>query len=771
MREKIWAKISYIAGLLPVGAIFGLLVYVANVEIKDFDLWLHLAVGKFITLHKYVPGADFLSCTITGEHWVNHEWLFQVLLYNLYNAFGPSGILKMQIVVVLLTMLLLLFLGDTKNKQLSTSFILLLVYLVYQQRFTIRPDIFSLLFFAVYIYILALHIDKKWVVPFLSLIQVLWSNMHGFFFFGPLFVLIGIVSEWTKRHIQLPYEWNETGRLTDTEYKRIKVTFLFVSLACLANPSFIHGALYPISVFFGLSGENKVFFEYIQELQRPVSWASLWQRNQFIYYKLLILLSAISFVFNRRRIDISALFFWLVFLIFSLQAIRNTVFFAFAAYLVFITNILSLSYKDVVPVRFADKKFLHITSTVVKILLVLWIFNYCRGISTKAYFDFDTHRYKSEFGGVSLNSYPNKAADFLVENNIEGNFFNDFNSGAYLLGRTFPNIKVFIDGRTEVYGGTFFKRYRKIWEKGDIELFENAVEEYDLTGVFLNASRYHIPVKLLRYLYHHEDWAVVYFNYDAMILLKRIPSNQKMIQAYEMDLEQWRAPNNDLYKFGAENVLAFQNYFRAYTLESLDFDEAALSECMEAVQLTPTYAKAYQLIGKIFTKEDDYATAFKNYRVASILSPGDRKIRYNLALAYYDLGDYYHATEEYALMTQRWPQDPKAYFHLAKAALMNKEYPRSLMALQKARDLDPNNYKDTKEIADLAYTAKEYTLAQKMYGMVLDAKKKAPDVHKKLGYIYQQTGQNDRAQESFNQALSLDPKNTALREELRGLLE
>ena len=50
MKEKIWAKISYFIGLLPVGALFGLLVYVANVEIKDFDLWLHLAVGKFITL-------------------------------------------------------------------------------------------------------------------------------------------------------------------------------------------------------------------------------------------------------------------------------------------------------------------------------------------------------------------------------------------------------------------------------------------------------------------------------------------------------------------------------------------------------------------------------------------------------------------------------------------------------------------------------------------------------------------------------------------------
>ena len=40
--------------------------------------------------------------------------------------------------------------------------------------------------------------------------------------------------------------------------------------------------------------------------------------------------------------------------------------------------------------------------------------------------------------------------DFLVANKVKGNFFNDFNSGAYLVGRCSPNIKVFIDGRTEV---------------------------------------------------------------------------------------------------------------------------------------------------------------------------------------------------------------------------------------------------------------------------------------------------------------------------------
>jgi len=458
MTDKFWKKVDYYFGMLPFMAIFGVLVVSANVEIKDLDLWLHIAMGKFIILKGYVPSVDVLSCSIAGRPWVNHEWLFQIIVYSIYNMSGADGLILMQVIIASLTMLILLLLGYSKERQLLTTIILFLLFMVYQQRFTIRPDIYSLLFFSIYIFVLSLHIDKKWAVPVLFIVQIIWSNMHGYFFFGPLFVFIGVFSEWVKRHVRLPYEWNESGRLTDSEFGRIKRIFLLVILACLFNPLFIKGAWYPINVFFSLHGEGKIFFENIQELQKPIVWGTLFDRSQFVYYKLLIFVSAISFFFNRRRIDISALIFWLVFLFFSLSAKRNTAFFAFAAYLVFITNFLNVQYSDIVPIRFSQKKFFYLTTIVLKLLFLIWIIGYYQAISVRSYYDFNKYELKSEFGGISERSFPNKAADFLVENNIKGNFFNDFNSGAYLLGRTFPNIKVFIDGRTEVYGVKFFQR-------------------------------------------------------------------------------------------------------------------------------------------------------------------------------------------------------------------------------------------------------------------------------------------------------------------------
>jgi len=771
MSEQFWRKISFLSGLLPLGALFGLVAFVANVEIKDLDLWLHLGMGKLIWQTNLIPDVDILSCSIAGAPWVNHEWLFQILIYNIFNAWGPDGLLKMQIVVVCLTMAILVLIGYSRERQLITSFILFFVFMVYQQRFTLRPDLFSLLFFTLYIFILAVHIDKKWAPVALFLIQILWTNFHGFFFFGPLFVIIGLVSEWIKRNVRLPYEWNETGRLTDAEYQRIKFILFLVVLACLVNPLFVKGAWYPISVFFSLSGENKIFFKYIQELQKPLTWQTLFDLNGFTYYKLLIYLSVASFIFNRRKIDISALFFWLVFLIFSLNAARNTAFFAFAAYLVIITNLLSVSFDEIVPLRFTEKKFQYLTAAIMKLFFVIWLFEYGREMAMRGYFDFDKYEQKSEFGGISHRTYPNKAVDFLVENKIKGNFFNDFNSGAYLIGRAYPDIRVFIDGRTEVYGGEFFLQYQKIWEEGDKDSFEKAVQKYDLTGVLLNSSREPIPKTFLKYLYEHKEWVLVYFDFDGVIFLKDLPEYKPVIDQFAIDLTKWETKKLDLLKIGVTRVDPYQNYFRAYTLDTLDFDQQALSEAQAALDVVPGYAEVHHLMGKIYGKRKDFRQAFEHFRIAATITPANIEIRHNLALSYLDMEEFDGAIKQFQAIIDLRPDDPKGHFLLAKAYLKNKDYEKGIASIQKAFQLDPGSVVDIIALGDLAFEQQEYETSLKIYEKVFDSKADFdfPKMYGKLGQIYQLLGDNQKAASQYREGLSIDPDNEELKKYLDGL--
>ena len=766
MSIEFWKRLNNFAGLIAIGVVFGLTAFFANLEIKDLDLWLHLKTGKVILERGYVPDQDVFSCTIAGKPWVNHEWLFQVVVYVIQSLFGFDGLLTMQVTVVIISFLILVFLGYSSERQLIGNFALLLVFLVYISRFTVRPDIFSLLFFSMYIYILSLHIDKRWSVFVITVIQILWTNMHGFFFFGPLFVTIGIVAEGLKRYAPLPYEWNTIGRLSDEEYKRLQTIWIFSLLACCVNPLFIKGAWYPLQVMFQISGDSKLFFKHIQELQPPVTRADIFAINEFVHYKIFIFLSFVSFVFNRRKLDVSALLFWLVFLFFSLGALRNMIFFAFAAYMVVMLNALTIKSEDIVPFQFENPKFKFITGIMVKLLLIHWMINFGLDNAQRGYFDFDTYERKSEYGGVSKRGFPYKAVDFLVANKVKGNFFNDFNSGAYLIGRAYPKIKVFMDGRTELYGSKHFDNYQKIWKDGDKEVFNAYAQTYNLTGAFLNSMNNQLGDSILKLFYENKEWVVVYFDYDAVIFLKDVPANKEVIDRFRIDLSRWESKPLDLHKIGARPLDPFIYLNRAYMLKSLGLIDPLLSELQEALLLTPSSVEIYRLLGFVYSQKKNFQKTFDNFRIAASMDPGHLPTRFNLAQAYEDLGDFDGAIKQCERILEYSPKNPRAIFVMAKLLTKTGKYPEAIKRLDEALAIDPNPVADILLLGDMFYEKKEYNYARQVYEKALVAKKDLAEVHYKLGKTYQDLGNIPDAKKNYDEGLAADANHEGIKNAL-----
>ena len=108
MSDTFYRRLTLIFGFFVLGAIFAMQTYVANIEVKDLDLWLHIGMGRYIVQHGFhVPSVDMLSCTIAGSQWVNHEWLFQVIVYWVHQIGGIDGLIFMQIIVTTITALIL----------------------------------------------------------------------------------------------------------------------------------------------------------------------------------------------------------------------------------------------------------------------------------------------------------------------------------------------------------------------------------------------------------------------------------------------------------------------------------------------------------------------------------------------------------------------------------------------------------------------------------------------------------------------------------------
>ena len=49
-----------------------------------------------------------------------------------------------------------------------------------------------------------------------------------------------------------------------------------------------------------------------------------------------------------------------------------------------------------------------------------------------------------------VENHPSTLVDYMLENNLQGRIFNDFEIGGYLIYRMHPNSQVYIDGRSGI---------------------------------------------------------------------------------------------------------------------------------------------------------------------------------------------------------------------------------------------------------------------------------------------------------------------------------
>src|SRR5262245_1330498 len=83
-----------LAALVPIA----ILVLAARPD-SDPDLWWHMRTGQWIIEKGTVPHADPFSSTMAGTHWVAHEWLTDIGLYELYRI-GDFGALTLATTII-----------------------------------------------------------------------------------------------------------------------------------------------------------------------------------------------------------------------------------------------------------------------------------------------------------------------------------------------------------------------------------------------------------------------------------------------------------------------------------------------------------------------------------------------------------------------------------------------------------------------------------------------------------------------------------------------
>ena len=682
LAKNFLVKLEPFINIALVACVFCLIFILGHSAIFDLDIWLHLKTGEFILQNKNIPSTDIFSFTMQGKSWYDHSWLFQLLSYLIYSRWQADGLVFVGSLAILLSFLVLFLMG----RSLAKSYLVVSIWTIVATyasitRFNIRPDIFSLFFFALYLYLLRLHIEKK-VIWYLVPIQILWVNFHGYFFLGPLLVIFFIFAEFLRRKLKfLPWQWKEQFALSDKAYRRLKKLFLFIILAGLLNPAGLRGALYPFFVFKEfLFGRVHIFLKYIQEL-KPTFGSG---KALGIFYYTIIISCFSLIILNIRRLKIIDILLFLFFFLFSLS-LRNIVFF------IFICNMIVLSYtgpilKKVstnIQLKSAPRQALYVLFRCqLAIALIVWLGFKIDNALDRNYYDFDNREFKSCLIGIDQRNYPKKAVDFALENNIPSNMFNDFNSGAYLIGRAYPERKVFIDGRTELYGPDFFKQYMDLL-KGDTSTFERIIDEYQINAIFLSVALNSMP-DIADYLYKSPYWKLVFLNESAVIFLKDVPVNQELIKRYKIDLNKYIVPKVDVKDLRLRTIYPWPYIKRAFSFDLFKKDELVILECTEALRIMPHCAEAYHLRGKVYLRKGLYQDALENLRSSLLLLPNNVEALVDLGVCFQELKETKLSinTLKRAIMINK--KYAPAYYRLGCVYLATNNETEAIYALNKA---------------------------------------------------------------------------------------
>src|SRR3989344_2749975 len=235
-----------------------LLTYKIELPVTD-DMARHIKNGELILQGNFeVLYSNVYSYTEPGHPFINHHWLSGVVFYLLHQAVGWDGLVIFKI-IVLLSAFSLLFITATKKADFwLVAFFSLPTILILIERSSLRPEIFSYLFIAIFLYFLIdleEHPERKriyWLIP----LELLWVNMHVFWSIGVM-----MVAGFLLEKIIL----NRRNLYGNPLIKKLAFLLAALALVSFINPNGARGVLYSYPRdFLILIGENRSLSQYQQ---------------------------------------------------------------------------------------------------------------------------------------------------------------------------------------------------------------------------------------------------------------------------------------------------------------------------------------------------------------------------------------------------------------------------------------------------------------------------------------------------------------------------
>lgn len=437
---------------LMLAAIYALPIVVAlrpvGVPVLDPDIWWHLRVGQWVSEHHTVPVTDPFSSYGADKPWIAYSWLYELLVYRLYEGFGLVGIVAYRVVMSLAVVAALHRLIRRREPQFLLAMCLTITAaFAVAPLFSERPWLFTILFSTLTLDVLLdLRAGRTtrgiWLLP---IIFALWANLHIQFVYGLLLLGLACLAPWMDALLaRFPRTPNPSpqrgeGRGVEGEGRILLLTAVCFA-ATLVNP--YHVGLYGVVREYATqSGAFRCVNELrAMEFRETPDWVvlllgaaavfTLGRRRRLSSFEVLLLASTGILAFHARR-DI-----WLLVL---------------GALAILVNRKHKSITVDLIPSAFSRLYPCAGPAVLLTALIAFLIWQR----------DLNESSLRRKAAGV----FPVEAAAVIRERGYAGPLFNDFNWGGFLIW-SLPQLPVVLDGRTNLHGDERILRIGNTWAAG-----------------------------------------------------------------------------------------------------------------------------------------------------------------------------------------------------------------------------------------------------------------------------------------------------------------
>ena len=445
-------------------ALFGLAVpFVLGSSLlifNDGDVRWHIAAGQWMLDHRALPQADPFSFTFAGEKWVTFEWLSQLLYGATHRLAGFGGVAALASLALVALHLIVVFEARRHIGPWGIAATVLLMDLTLIPMMLARPHLLAWPVLALWLAILLRARQADRPPPLIAaLLIVPWANLHGSWALGIVVAGFVALDHCLERRWARPVVlgWLLFG--------------LLATAGALLTPNGLDGFLHPLTV------------SKLETLPLIVEWRpSDMVRTPFFFGALALTMLVVLWRGFQLRPVIALLLVLLTMM--ALHQMRHQAMLAIAAAMI-------------LPAALSrEPKTARIPRE--------WRWGAIAAVAALTLFRALTPLEPAENG-----ANPRTAIGAIPTDLRARPVLNGYGFGGPLI---VEGIKVFIDGRSDMYGDAFMRDYQRMVD-GDRAVLDAAIERYGIDWTIL-PPRYD---KLIANLDRDPEWRRIHADRHAII--------------------------------------------------------------------------------------------------------------------------------------------------------------------------------------------------------------------------------------------------------------